>query len=110
MFCPDRFRPLTRSAGARQRFFAGGIFRDVYKRQAHEDAGGEILERGTARHPGNDAQSNTEQDQQYAEIPLPAAPELLPYPCDGLLKGTVLFHIDINLSCAYIKSNPITSV
>ena len=64
-------------------------------REAHEDTGGEILERRSAHRPGNNPQNDTEQDQQHAEIPLPAAPELLPYPCDGLLKGTVLFHIAI---------------
>ena len=53
--------------------------------------------------------ANAKQDQQYTEIPLSAAPELLPYPCDGLLKRTIFLHIANNLSCAYIKSNSFTS-
>ena len=78
-------------------------------RETHEDTGGEILGRRSARRPGNNPQNNTEQDQQYADTSFPAAPELLPYPCDGLLKRTISLHIANNLSCAYIKSNPFTS-
>ena len=41
---------------------------------------GEILERRSAPPPLETiSQNDTEQDQQHAEIPLPAAPELLPY-------------------------------